>query len=162
MKLLRVSAQSVTDHVPFIRGYSHIVYIFFRSICGIHQDTVKNGTRHIPRLSHREQSRHSLMWTTFALFPECTRFPCWTLKCGFLSWYPTRWMRLAHNICVLCDRGTSEEMEMSWVERCRGWLASPWQRTRLRSFPCSVRHLAAAVWKKLTSGFCYNIPRTLL
>lgn len=106
MKLLRVNAQSVTDHVPFIRGYSHIV---FHSIRGIHQDTVKNGTWPIPRLSHREQSGHSLMWTTFALFPECTRFPCWTQKRGFLSWYPTRWRRLAHNIGVfLCDRGTSE------------------------------------------------------
>lgn len=26
--------------------------------------------RHIPRLSHREQSGHSLIWTTFALFPR--------------------------------------------------------------------------------------------
>lgn len=158
MKLLRVSAQSVTDHVPFIRGYSHIVFSLHlwnpSGYCEKWRPVIYHGWA-------IESRADSLMWTTFALFPECTRFPCWTQKCGFLSWYPTRWMRLAHNICVLCDRGTSEEMEMSWVERCRGWLASPWQRTRLHSFPCSVRHLAAAVWKKLTSGFCYNIPRTL-
>lgn len=71
MKLLRVNAQSVTDHVPFIRGYSHVV---FHSIRGIHQDTVKNGAPADTMAEPQRTERTVLFGPRLLYFPNVRAF----------------------------------------------------------------------------------------